>query len=416
MPISSITYPGRYSYAYGNIVYQVTSTAMSQYKFRFVFDVYMNSERIARLKVTPQNEDWGQIDIARVIQSYMDSDPRNMGKPDAASPISKAEWGWLEKDVLIYNVLIGEEFSTTPDGDPILYDGLGNIGDPVYDPAGDDRWVINGVKDWFDKTTDLSPFFLDTNPSSETNSETERFLTDSPRIRYVRPTDWGTLSALNFHTYPEWLVSEPIYGALYEFFDDNSGLISSGISYNVIYNGGWRYDCSGNTDTQIVYPDYYKKYISYVGAFPQNADYNVGIPDGTKYYRVSLVKSQEIQPPPSPQPSLTPFPTPSITSTPSTTPSSGTPPVSPAAPSFSPTPTPTVTPSVDLSCDPCNRYTIVNNDKDLTLSITWTDCNDGSTNGITLNTQTGYAVCSCNTPVRIAGSTDYDINFEGLCR
>jgi len=60
MPISSITYPGRYSYAYGNIVYQVTSTAMSQYKFRFVFDVYMNSERIARLKVTPQNEDWGR--------------------------------------------------------------------------------------------------------------------------------------------------------------------------------------------------------------------------------------------------------------------------------------------------------------------------------------------------------------------
>ena len=413
MPVSSITYPGRYSQAYGNIVYQVTSTAMSQYKFRFVFDVYMNSERIARLKVTPQNEDWGQIDIARVIQSYMDSEPRNMGESDSASPISKAEWGWLDKDVLIYNVLIGEEFSGTPDGDPVLYDGLGNVGDPVFDPSGD-RFVFNGVKEWWNKNSQFSPFYLDTNPSSEVNSETERFLTDSPRIRYVRESDWGTLSALNFHTYPEWIVSEPVYGALYEFFDEETNFIASGLSYNVIYNGGWRYDCSGNTDQQIVYPDYYKKYISYVGAYPKNADYNVGIPDGTKYYRVSLVKSVDLEPDPTPQPSLTPFPTPSFTPTMTPSPTNGY--VPPVGVSVSPTPTPTPSTSIDLSCDPCNRYSIINNDRDLSLSIEWTDCDDGSTNSITLNSQTGYAVCSCDTPVRTAGSTDYEINYEGLCR
>ena len=149
MAVSTIFTPGRYSQAYGNIVYQVTSDKMNLFKFRFVFDVFMNSERIARLKVTPQNDEWGQLDIARVIQSYVDSEPINQGE-NYPAPISKAEWGWLDKDVLIYNVFIGEEYSTTEDGDPLLYNGLGSAGDPQYDPTGD-RWVFNGVKKWWDK-------------------------------------------------------------------------------------------------------------------------------------------------------------------------------------------------------------------------------------------------------------------------
>lgn len=405
MAVSTIFTPGRYSQVYGNIVYQVTSDKMNLFKFRFVFDVFMNSERIARLKVTPQNDEWGQVDIARILQSYMDSEPINQGE-NYPAPISKAEWGWLDKDVLIYNVFIGEEYSTTEDGDPLLYNGLGSAGDPQYDPTGD-RWVFNGVKKWWDKNTDLSPFYLDNNPPSETNAETHRFLTDIPRVQYVNENDWGTLSALNFHTYPDSIVSDPIYGALYEFFDENSVLITSGVSYNVIYNGGWRYDCSGNTDTQIVYPDYYKKFISYVGAYPKNADYNVGIPPNTKYYRVSLVKSLDTEPDP------TPTNTPTQTNTPTPSSTDGT--IQPT-PTETPTNTPTPTPTIDNSCSPCVRYNISNLDRNNSVSFNYTNCDDSTTLGITILADTSISICSCTYPSYQTGTTNYDINSPGNCR
>lgn len=408
--ISSITTPGRYSFAYGNVVYQVTSTEMSQYKFRFVFDIFMNSERIARLKVTPQNSDWGQIDISKVLQSYMESEPINMG--DYPNPISQCEWGWLDKDILLYNVLIGEEFSTTPQGDPILYNGEGSVGDPIYDPTGE-RFVINGVKDWFDKDSLFSPFYLGSNPPVIDNPDTHRFLTNSSRIRYVRESDWGTLSALNFHTYPEWFASDPVFGSLYEFFDTNGSFIASGISYNVIYNGGWRYDCSGNTEDQIVYPDYYKKMISYVAAFPKNVEQHIGIPPGTKWYRVSLVKSLDDATPPTPTPTNTPQPTPTPTSTPAP---SGAPSPSPrptSTPTGTPTPTPTPT---DVSCSPCNRYTITNTSRTLNLNVTYTKCSDSTSVGIVVNPGQVVSICSCTTPVRSSGSNSYSIINEGTCR
>ena len=80
MSISSLTIPNKYSPAYGNIIYQVQSTNQSiKYKFRYVFDIFMNSQKIARIKTTPQNTDWGQVDISRIIQNYVESVPVNMG-------------------------------------------------------------------------------------------------------------------------------------------------------------------------------------------------------------------------------------------------------------------------------------------------------------------------------------------------
>ena len=401
MSLQAIRTPGRYSNAYGNMVYQVTSDEQTtKYKFRFVFDVYMNNERIARLKVTPQNDDWGQTDIARIIQSFMESSPRNMGAIGDAPPLSKADWGWMDADWLLYRVLIGQEYSDTPTGDPVLYNGFGETGDPLYDPSGD-RFVSNSVKEWFNKNTDLSPFFLkSTNLPGGTdyNAETRRFLTNSPRIRYVRDTDWGTLSALNFTTDPEYIVSDPVFCMLVEFYDVNDALITTGVTYNVVYNGGWRLNCDEDTSQQFLYPDWYKKMVTYVGAFPQNIEQNVGFPPNVKYYRVSLQKSIDDPVPPTPTPSNTPLP-------------------SGYVPPAEPTPTPTPTPSSSsVGCSTCNRYSISNLSKATQLNYTYTDCDTGLTRSGILPAESSRVQCSCDIPVRTGGSTNFTINYIGICR
>ena len=401
MAVTALTTPGRYSNAYGNLIYKVESDQMAtKYKFRFVFDIYMDDEKIARLKVTPQNDEWAQTDIARVVQSFVESSPRNSGISDDAQPLSKCDWGWMKSDWLLYRVLIGEEYSNTATGDPILYDGLGGTGDPLYDPAGD-RFVSNSIKEWFDKNSNFEPFYLNTSDlpgSTDYNSDTHRFLTNAPRIQYVRESDWGTLSALNFNQFPETIASDPVYCMLVEFFDVNDALITTGVTYNVVYNGGWRYDCENDSDIQPEYPDWYRKMISYVGAYPQNIEQNVGFPPNVKYYRVSLQKSIDDPIPPTPTPSNTPLP-------------------SGYVPPAAPTPTPTPTPSTSsVGCPTCYRYSVSNLSRGTTLNITYTDCNTGLSRGLSVAPETSQVVCSCNTPVRVGGSTDYVINNIGICR
>ena len=438
MSVSSISIPNKYSAAYGNIVYQVSSTNQStKYKFRFVFDVFMNDERIARLKVTPQNPNWGQVDLSRIVKSYVQSTPLNMGSLNQNEPISKANWGWLDKDWLKLNVYVGEEYANDPTEEPTIYDGLGNQGDPDYDPSGD-RYVFNAVKEWFEgKNYDLSPFYLNTTDLPgpyDYNSDDHRFLTDAPRIQYVRRGDYQTLSAINFNNIEDYSTSDPIYAAVFEFYDDNNQLLTTGITHNLVVNGGWRYNCSGNTENQYVYPDYYKKYISYVGVGEPNLDdMGIGVPPLTKYWRVSLHKSVDDAVPPTPTPTATLQPTPTATPTPplsfafaTNTPTptqtqTQTPAASFALPTNTPsstpthTPTPTTTDYYDCLVG-CKRYGIYNYSKTEILYYEYVDCLTGITISDNVKAASSEFVCACGTPVRTSGSTSYDINDEGACR
>ena len=418
MSISSISIPSKYSPVYGNIVYQVQSTNQStKFKFRYVFDIFVNENRIARLKVTPQNSDWGQVDIARILQNYVQSKPLNQGSSNQNEPISQAIWGWLDEDWLKYEVYIGEEYSNTATEEPVLYNGLGSQGDPEYKPT-DFRYVFNAVKEWNDgKTFDMSPFYLNTTDlpgQYEYNADDHRFLTNAPRIQYIREGDYQTLAALNFNNSEDYSVSDPIYAAVFEFFDDGNNLLTTGITHNLIVNGGWRYNCSGNTSEQYVYPDYYKKYISYVGVGKPNlVDMGIGVPPTTKYWRVSLHKSNDDAVPPTPTPSA------SVPPTPTPSPSSLPDPTAPAP--ASPTPTPSITPSPTSTppydcVEGCARYCVYNYSKIDNLNIVYTECETGLERGLIVGTESSICLCTCGAPTRASGSTNYAIINEGACR
>jgi len=122
---------------------------------------------------------------------------------------------------------------------------------------------------------------------------------------------------------------------------------------------------------------------------------------------------------PSPTPSITP----TITNTPSITPSitptntnTPTPSISVSTtPTNTPTTTMTPTPSTTPPCSTCEQYSISNNDRDLSLQITYTDCDTGNPVGVSVLPDTSIQRCSCDTPVRTGGSTNYVINNQGVC-
>jgi hypothetical protein len=78
-------------------------------------------------------------------------------------------------------------------------------------------------------------------------------------------------------------------------------------------------------------------------------------------------------------------------------------------------PSPTPTPSTTPPCTTCDQYSISNNDKNLTLQISYTDCDTGESVGVSVLPDTSIVRCSCDTPVRTGGTNNYVINNQGSC-
>lgn len=326
--ITLLSTPRKYQPAYGNTVLQFSSTAQTTYyKYRYVVDIYADNNYISRLKITPQNNNWGQCDISEILRNYVNSKPINMGCT-GNTPVNTAKWGWLNEDIINYRVYIGEEYATTENGDTLIYDGNGNVGDPAVSWGRDEKYVFNGVKEWFDgKYFNSSVFYLNTTlPTTQEPWDTHRYLTNAPRVQYIQEGEHATLSALNPILYPDdnliaegglGYVSDPVFSARFEFYDVNDHMVSSARTYNTKTNCGWRDNCSGATSTLPIDVDYAKKYITYLGTGPANLDeHGIIYPSTTKYYRVCLESAVEVIPP-----TPTPTQTPNLTPTPSSTPS-----------------------------------------------------------------------------------------------
>ena len=273
--------------AYGNLVYQFSSTAQTAYyKYRYIVDVYVGGTQQTRLKITPQNSSWGQVDISPIIKNYLTSRPINEGCTGTTeTPITQAEWGAVDTDVDNYYIMVGEEYSTTADGNVV-----------VFEPSvqGDTRYVYNGVKNWNKgKSFDFTPFYL-SNYSLPTAfpANTHKFLTDQPRVQYISDSDWATLTAFNMNQYGHLTgttydtYSQRVYSAVFEFFDLSGGTLYSQRVYNTLDNCGLFNDCqniTGNTS------NWDSHMFEYLGTGTKNlTNHGITIPADWAYYRVFL--------------------------------------------------------------------------------------------------------------------------------
>ena len=123
--VSTLKSPPLWSPAYNPIIWEVQSDQTTQFKFRYVFDVYINDNAFLRYKVPANPAGAGLIDVSSLVQGalavaqnlpFLSSTPFYNGEGLAAKVYCK----------------VGEEYAASATTDPILYDGLGNIGEPAY--------------------------------------------------------------------------------------------------------------------------------------------------------------------------------------------------------------------------------------------------------------------------------------------
>ncbi len=124
--VSTIQSPPLWSPTYNPIIWMVDSDKTTEYKFRYVFDVYSyGATTYTRFKTPPNPEGKGIIDVSGLIMSNLDI-PENL---PFLSNTKFYSGNFLATTVYI---LVGEEYASTPTGTPVLYNGLGLAGQPAY--------------------------------------------------------------------------------------------------------------------------------------------------------------------------------------------------------------------------------------------------------------------------------------------
>lgn len=273
--------------SYSNLVYQFSSTAQTAYyKYRYIVDIYVGGQNVSRQKITPQNTNWGQVDVSPIIKNYFNSRPINKGCTGTTeTPIVQAQWGGLEDDMDNIFIAVGEEYSLTPDGNVEIY-APNDISNTTY--------IYNGVKNWNQgKSFYIQDYYLSNLDVPQSfPADSHKFMTYAPRVQYIGDDDWATLAGINM-----WLptiltgdtsttYSAPVYSALFEFYDIDGNNIQSSRTYNILENCGRNPDCTtvtGNTANED------NHLMEYLGTGTKNlTEHGINLPANWHYYRVSF--------------------------------------------------------------------------------------------------------------------------------
>lgn len=133
MAITIASIPASYSSAHDALWFVVTSDNATNTNFKYVFDIQVNSNTIATLKVYPTDAGVGIIDVAPFVRNYFPG-----GFNDDGSGFVRHADGFLHVD---YGVRFGEEYVTTggelttfPNLTSGTYKGWNFSLDPFRDP------------------------------------------------------------------------------------------------------------------------------------------------------------------------------------------------------------------------------------------------------------------------------------------
>jgi hypothetical protein len=307
--ITFLAQPNTIEPVYGNLVFQFESDKAldpQYYKYRYVVDVFTNrgSTPTNRLFITPSPEGWGQVDLSSILYDFTSSVPQSVG---CDIPIHEIGWGYLNDNMIIYDIRVGEEYTETPNGIVVLYNGQDGVGNPNV--RSEVCYTYNGVKEWYNgKNFNFQPFYL-TGQTGDFPQYSSMFMTNSPRTRYIRETDQAVLGAFNWYSATETELFDPIdysrqiYSALFTYYDVSNNILGTNRTYNVEANCGTRPNCAwydGWFDTPDNFPEQQVVYLG-VGIPNQEQAHGFSVPPTTKYWKVELEGLQSQPTPPAPE-------------------------------------------------------------------------------------------------------------------
>ena len=380
-----------------DLFFTVSADTTNTFKFRYVYELYVDGSYVFGGKATPNPFGLGIIDLQQVLENYVANNPIALADTTPiythqTFPFSRP----YEDETISYYIKCGYEYSNDPLGTITGFTGVGNgVGLPAFesDSYKTFRSTMGTNPRAVQQSFNYDPFVMSGTPTGVNPTTSGLFLTNSPRTRDIQEDEYYTLAFTNYYLDPSTTgssLSEPYY-VKYTFYDGD-GVEITGYTYdNIVGNGGGpRTDCNNvYQQLYLIDPISGASYNTlYVGAGPLNIP---NVPSNTVQYTVQLFgkftgSTSPIQPSPTPTPTASPG---------------------------SVTPTPTPTPSSTPFCSGCTTYELTyTGDCESIGQATITSCINGATQNLVLNCGIVYSVCSCTFPFT---TDDVVVTTGGAC-
>jgi len=244
--------PPLWSAAFNPIIWMVESDQTTQYKFRYVFDVYVNNKPKVRFKTPPNPEGKGLIDVNALVAAELEI-PLNLPML-SDTPFYTGDY--LATKVYI---LAGEEYATTPTGNTVIYNGLGAVGEPAYGLYADSNFrpapnattpvaawaAAQSPEDYYTWLATGGELALQYEMAlGQVNDTGGKFLTNCPDSpQSIRSDENFTLTWFNRNFEAATGPQTFPYAMVVDFYNNNAS-VGSSVFYNTVANGGIWPSCS----------------------------------------------------------------------------------------------------------------------------------------------------------------------------
>lgn len=254
--INVLKKPSVWSPAYNPILWMVDSDQTTQYKFRYVFDVYIYGKSKIRFKVPPNPQGIGIINVQTLVAGELNI-------AENLPFLSDLPFYFGEGLATTVYILAGEEYTTTPTGVTTIFNGSGTPGEPAYALYADGDWrpcpnnttpVVawasgQGSEEWYNYNATSGENILAYEMDLPSPSPVEgKFLTRCPYTpQSIRSDEDFTLSWLNWNFETASLYGEVPYSMRKKFYDNNTVVGYSDTLFTTANGGtGWS-SCSSWT-------------------------------------------------------------------------------------------------------------------------------------------------------------------------
>ena len=245
MAITTINYrPHIYTPAYNPIIFSFTSDKISESNMSYVVDVYLDgaANYSYRIKQRPNPSGVCQVDVSKIVQGnlylkdYLAEDYGNFLKDDTVPTLGSG----TNRIVTSVYIKVGEEYLVN--GVLTLFNGSDVEGDPAYaiysedytsnpvialpSALRNDRQIAH-----MESTTDsgyFNPYLMDGDGL---------FLSRQSGDRIVKPSDYHTLTFINWNYGASGSYGSPVQGLLFKYYNESGTLLSSAFLQNSVSSG-----------------------------------------------------------------------------------------------------------------------------------------------------------------------------------
>ena len=194
MALSVVSSPQTVNATTNNLPIVVTSPSMSMAQYRLVSEIYIPARQnlpVTTIKTFP-SASVAMIDIARICSNYLTYD----------TPMEITGSKTSTTNAAIFKVVMGEEYSDSPSGSIVAYNGLGGVGSPAFTASFSSSvanstssiLLVPAVNEYSSQTYDWPESEWSMDPASLPSGQQNPFLTNNPS--YQTASFWNLSSAL----------------------------------------------------------------------------------------------------------------------------------------------------------------------------------------------------------------------------